>query len=160
MEKARKIYNEMILDKSDIGKITSSIWIEFYDLERKFGDEKHQRKLLNRALSELTDQNEKEIIFDSLFKFEKLNGNTNQFSNVYFKYEQFKLLKNQEQAERLSKSMQVAQQKSNGATIDQNKKGGAQQRGKQNGADFKGKSFDEFQKSKQQNNLKRKVREK
>jgi hypothetical protein len=89
MDQCRKIYNEMILAKSDQCKY-SSVWIEFYDLEREFGDEKHQRKLLNRALNEVLSVDEKEIIYELLVKFEKLNGNVQQYSNVYFKYEQFK----------------------------------------------------------------------
>ena len=74
MDQCRKIYNEMILAKSDQCKY-SSVWIEFYDLEREFGDEKHQRKLLNRALNEVLSVDEKEIIYELLVKFEKLNGN-------------------------------------------------------------------------------------
>lgn len=90
MEQCRKIYNEMIIAKSDHCKY-SPIWIEFYNLETQFGDEKHQRKLLNRALNEVVSSDDKEIIYDLLLKFEKLNGNVQQYSNVYFKYEQFKL---------------------------------------------------------------------
>jgi hypothetical protein len=89
MDQCRKIYNEMILAKSDQSKY-SSVWIEFYDLEKEFGDEKHQRKLLNRALNEVASAEEKEIIYEILIKFEKLNGNVQQYSCVYFKYEQFK----------------------------------------------------------------------
>lgn len=90
MEKARKIYNEMILAKSDIGSYASSIWLEFYDLEKQHGDEKHQRRLLQRALNELVDLNEKEFIYDSFLKFEKLNGNVHQFAAIYAKYDNFK----------------------------------------------------------------------
>lgn len=90
MEQCRKIYNEMIIAKSDHCKY-SPIWIEFYNLETQFGDEKHQRKLLNRALNEVVSSDDKEIIYDLLLKFEKLNGNVQQYSNIYFKYEQFKL---------------------------------------------------------------------
>ena len=109
MEKSRKIYNEMILGKSDIGKLTSSIWLEFFDLEKQYGDEKHQRKLLNRALNELNEnENEIEILFDELLKFEKLNGNAQQLSNIYSKYEQFKQKKEAAKA-----VAQLARNKSN-----------------------------------------------
>lgn len=84
------MYNEMILAKSEIGKITSTIWLDFYDLEKQFGDEKHQRKLLNRALNELDDDEEKLVVYEQLIKFERLNGNIHQFSAIYAKYEQFK----------------------------------------------------------------------
>jgi hypothetical protein len=89
MEKSRRIFNEMIITKGNVGKFAVE-WIEFYDLEKVYGDEKHQRKLLNRALNEVRDNTEKEIIYDLLFKFEKLNGNINQFNVFYWKYQQFK----------------------------------------------------------------------
>lgn len=88
MEKSRKIYNEMILAKTDAARY-SQIWLEFYDLEKDYGDKKHQRKLLNRALNEV-NMDEKDIIYETFFKFEKLNGNVIQHSNIYFRYEQFK----------------------------------------------------------------------
>ena len=75
----------MILSKSDYCKY-SSVWLEFYDLEREFGDEKHQRKLLMRALNEVSSINDTEIIYDLLIKFEKLNGNIQQYSSIYLKY--------------------------------------------------------------------------
>ena len=113
MDRARKIFNEMILAKSDIGKITSSIWVEFYDLERKYGDEKHQRKLLSRALLELTDNAEKEVVYDLIVKFEKLNGNIYQFSTVYTKYEHFRSLRAAEIAEKRA----AAQSKKNASLV-------------------------------------------
>jgi hypothetical protein len=92
MEKARKIFNEMIITRGSLSKYAHD-WVEFYDIEKVYGDEKHQRKLLNRALNEVVDNNEKEVIFELLYKFEKLNGNAHQFSNVFSKYEQFKELR-------------------------------------------------------------------
>ena len=78
----------MIIAKSSSIK-GSQVWLEFFELEREFGDEKHQRRLLNRALNEVIDD-EKEIIFDVLYKFEKQNGNIQQFSLIYTKYQKFK----------------------------------------------------------------------
>ncbi len=89
MEKSRKIYNEMILNKGNNSKYLSE-WLEFYDLEKQFGDEKHQRKLLNRALNELVNENDKEIISELIYKFEKINGNASQYKNAYLKYQQIK----------------------------------------------------------------------
>jgi hypothetical protein len=90
MERARKIYNEMILNKGQLGKYSSAIWAEFFEVEREYGDEKHQRKLLHRAINELEEEEEKDIIYELTLKFEKLNGNVAQFSSFYFKYEAFK----------------------------------------------------------------------
>jgi hypothetical protein len=120
MDKARRIYNEMILGKSDIGKITSTIWIEFFELERQYGDEKHQRKLLNRALGELTDNSEKEIIYDTLIKFEKLNGSVHQYTAVYAKYEQFKAAREADIAEKRAKSKKAPLLSNAGVSSSQN----------------------------------------
>ena len=88
MEKSRKIYNDMILAKTNAAKFTQ-IWIEFFDLEKEFGDGKHQRKLLNRALNEV-NMDEKDVIYEVFFRFEKYSGNVQQQANIYFRYEQFK----------------------------------------------------------------------
>lgn len=88
MEKSRKIYNEMILAKTDAARY-AQIWLEFFELEKEFGNEKHQRRLLNRALNEV-NMDEKEIIYDLFSKFEKHNGNVQQHANIYFRYEQFR----------------------------------------------------------------------
>lgn len=96
----------MILAKSDIGEVSSEIWIDFYQLEIQYGDEKHQRKLLNRALNELKYDAEKQIIFELLNKFEKLNGNIGHFSSVYNKYE---LFKNKLQVEYLKNQQKITQ---------------------------------------------------
>ncbi|CAF0720727.1 unnamed protein product [Brachionus calyciflorus] len=87
MDKSRKIYNEMILAKSDIGEISHEVWIDFYQLEIQYGDEKHQRKLLNRALNELKYDTDKQVILELLVNFEKLNGNIGHFKTAYHKYE-------------------------------------------------------------------------
>ncbi len=132
MEKARRIYNEMIFGKSDIGKITSTIWIEFYELEKQYGDDKHQRKLLNRALNELTDNTEKEIVYDLLVKFEKLNGNIHQFSSIYAKYEQFKALREAELAEKRTRTKKPPVSNQNGQKNQTNAKAGDKKDNKPN----------------------------
>ena len=110
----------MILSKSDYCKY-SSVWLEFYDLEREFGDEKHQCKLLMPALNEVSSINDKEIIYDLLIKFEKLNGNIQQYSSIYLKYEQFRL----EQEQKNNNKLGIINQKNNfnsSETNGQNKK--------------------------------------
>ena len=108
MEKTRRIFNEMILNKGNVGKFAVE-WLEFYDLEKLYGDEKHQRKLLNRALNEVKDATEKEIIYELLLKFEKLNGNVHQFNTLYWKYEQFKLARQIELAANAAKKFEKKQ---------------------------------------------------
>jgi hypothetical protein len=70
MEQARKIWNEMIIQRG-LGQLSTE-WIEFFQFEKEFGDEKHQRKVLLRGLNESNDS--KEILCDLLLKFEKQNG--------------------------------------------------------------------------------------
>ena len=77
----------MILSKSNLCKY-SNIWIDFINLEKQFGDEKHQRKLLNRALKEVIFD-EKAIIYEEFLSFERLNGNISNFKDVYYKYESY-----------------------------------------------------------------------
>lgn len=89
MEKSRKIYNEMILAKIPDASRYAQIWLEFFELEKEFGDQKHQRKLLNRALNEV-NMDQKELIYEAFLNWEKLYGNVQQHANIYFRYEQFK----------------------------------------------------------------------
>jgi hypothetical protein len=155
MEKARKIYNEMILAKCDLGKYVSSIWVEFYDLEKQFGDEKHQRKLLNRAVNELADGDEKDIVYDLLVKFEKLNGNVHQFSQAYTKYESFKKAREIEMSQR--------NQRKKGGGADVTKHGSANDKTANNKNAKKQKPTESSEnktksmRSNETNNLKRKV---
>ncbi len=100
----------MIITKGNVGKFAVE-WIEFYDLEKMYGDEKHQRKLLNRALNEVRDNLEKEIIYELIFKFEKLNGNVNQFNAFYWKYQQFKQNLQIELANKVTKKTDKVQTK-------------------------------------------------
>ena len=110
MEKSRRIFNEMIITKGNVGKFAVE-WLEFYDLEKLYGDEKHQRKLLNRALNEVKDNAEKEIIYDLLFKFEKFTGNVNQYNAIYWKYQQFKQQRQIELANLANKKYEKPQNK-------------------------------------------------
>lgn len=106
MEKSRKIYNEMILAKTDAARY-AQIWLEFFDLEKEFGNEKHQRRVLNRALNEV-NMDEKEIIYEIFSKFEKHNGNVQHHANIYFRYEQFREVSLLIAARKKSKTQQQA----------------------------------------------------
>jgi hypothetical protein len=72
LENARKIWNEMIIRKYGMNTIAQE-WVDFYLFECKYGDEKHQRKVLQRALNEPFMDNKYQIC--ELFEqFEKYNG--------------------------------------------------------------------------------------
>lgn len=70
MEQSRKIWNEMIIQKG-MGK-SGQEWIEFYEFENQFGDDKHKRKLLMRSLNEALDM--QDVLCEMYRKFEKQNG--------------------------------------------------------------------------------------
>jgi squamous cell carcinoma antigen recognized by T-cells 3 len=95
IEGARKIWNERIINKPSFS-LYASEWLEFLELEKEFGDEKHQRKVLTRALHECQDKGgdkgkeNRQLILETYYKFEKLNGNVHQFNNAFMKLEHFK----------------------------------------------------------------------
>jgi hypothetical protein len=76
IEQARKIWNEMIIQRG-MNQFCSE-WIEFYEFEKEFGDEKHQRKVLLRGLNDCVDSNEH--LCELLLKFEKQNGTIESFT--------------------------------------------------------------------------------
>jgi hypothetical protein len=76
IEQARKIWNEMIIQRG-MNQFCSE-WIEFYEFEKEFGDEKHQRKVLLRGLNDCVDS--KEHLCELLLKFEKQNGTIESFT--------------------------------------------------------------------------------
>lgn len=138
MEKARKIYNEMILDKSQLGKYSSAIWLEFIELESRYGDEKHERKLLTRAINELTDDDEREVIYEAAVRFEKLNGTVGQFVSVYNRSEAFKAQREVEKAKKAAAEQEKRTQdnkKPSGANKAAPKQPKQQQQAKKSGDD-------------------------
>jgi hypothetical protein len=96
MENARKIWNEMIIHKYGMNTLAQE-WIDFYNFECKYGDEKHQRKVLQRALNEPIMDNKYQIceLFDN---FEKYNGTINSYLQAKIKVERvlLKLKKDEE----------------------------------------------------------------
>ena len=83
MEQARKIWNEMIIQKG-LGKSAQN-WIEFYEFENQFGEDKHKRKVLLRSLNEAIDM--QDVLCDMLRRFEKQNGTTEQIITANKKIE-------------------------------------------------------------------------
>jgi hypothetical protein len=103
MENARKIWNEMIIQKNGFNMLAHE-WIDFYHFECKFGDEKHQRKVLQRALNEPV-LDDKYTICELYNQFEKLNGNIDSYFQAKVKIDTV-LLKLKKDEEKL-----LAQQK-------------------------------------------------
>ena len=167
MEHARKIYNEQIMCKGSIGKHASE-WLEFYDLERSYGDEKHQRKLLTRALNQLDANNDREraVILHELLKFEKLNGNVSQANNAFMRYEEFKeqqLVKQHQQQQQQQQQHKPFQTRGDGKAAATNNNGRVNKKQEPPKREAKStlvaqtKKRDERETSTSENNLKRKV---
>ena len=105
----------MVLAKMGDAARYPQIWLEFFELEKEFGDQKHQRKLLNRALNEV-NMDHKELVYEAFLNFEKLNGNVQQHANVYFRYEQFKEVSQLIAARKKAKVLQKEQAQPKAAT--------------------------------------------
>ena len=139
IEQARKIWNEMVIQRG-MNQFCNE-WIEFYEFEKEFGDEKHQRKVLLRGLNDCLDS--KESICELLLKFEKQNGTIESYTHAKIKcdkiFEQinYENLRNAEEEQLKQKQNKKPQQK-----IEQKKQQPKQQK--------------EIQ-DKKMNNLKRKV---
>ncbi|XP_072043836.1 LOW QUALITY PROTEIN: squamous cell carcinoma antigen recognized by T-cells 3-like [Amphiura filiformis] len=69
MEKARGIWNDVMA--SGYGN-QAQMWLEYYNLERTFGDNKHCRKILHRAVNSASDW--PESVCDALVNFEREEG--------------------------------------------------------------------------------------
>lgn len=159
MEKSRKIYNEMILNKGNNSKYLSE-WLEFYDLEKQFGDEKHQRKLLNRSLNELVNDSDKEYVCDLIYKFEKLNGNASQYKNAFLKLQQIKDINLLKLAEKNQSKEQFSKTNKKFDNKNDNKKPQEKKAGQTQSQQVKSKDTTQAPKKNVENgsNLKRKVR--
>ncbi|XP_050544805.1 squamous cell carcinoma antigen recognized by T-cells 3-like isoform X2 [Daktulosphaira vitifoliae] len=72
MVRVRKIWNDIL----NVGhNYSSTYWMKYIDVEMKFGDSNHVRKLFNRALMTNTDSSE--IISAEWIKYESLSGDLN-----------------------------------------------------------------------------------
>ncbi|KAK2145987.1 hypothetical protein LSH36_641g00031 [Paralvinella palmiformis] len=69
MEKARELWNQ-ILQNGFINQAAS--WLEYFNLERSFGDHKHCRKILQRAVNSVTDY--PETVYEAYVNFEREEG--------------------------------------------------------------------------------------
>ncbi|KAL7647983.1 UNVERIFIED_CONTAM: hypothetical protein RMT77_001599 [Armadillidium vulgare] len=71
IEACRAVWNDYIMRRNQNYKV-GNLWIEFLNLERVFGSEKHCRKLYRRALEKVWD--DVEVIGNSFLQFEQELG--------------------------------------------------------------------------------------
>ncbi|KAL3858472.1 hypothetical protein ACJMK2_013061 [Sinanodonta woodiana] len=82
MEKSRQLWNEILIQ----GQANeASVWLEYYRLERAYGDSKHCRRVLQRALNSVTDF--PESIVDAYINFEREEGTLDQYDQAVTKCE-------------------------------------------------------------------------
>jgi len=75
MENARVKWADIV----QVHPYTASVWLEFIQLEKTFGDKKHLRKAYQRALEKVFDN--PEVIIKSYTQFEREEGSLEAFEN-------------------------------------------------------------------------------
>ncbi|XP_061162766.1 squamous cell carcinoma antigen recognized by T-cells 3-like [Saccostrea echinata] len=82
MTRAREIWNDIM---SAGRNHEAALWLDYLKIERAYGDNKHCRKLLNRALNVVTDW--PEGIVEAMINFEREEGNLEQYDTAVTKCE-------------------------------------------------------------------------
>ncbi|MPC15935.1 Squamous cell carcinoma antigen recognized by T-cells 3 [Portunus trituberculatus] len=99
-ERAREIWNDIIMKRNNNFK-RSNLWLEFINLERSFGSEKHCRKLFRRALERVWD--EVEIISSAYLRFEQETGDLESMEEFKKRCEDRMVIVNKKRAEDAAK---------------------------------------------------------
>ncbi|KAJ8312590.1 hypothetical protein KUTeg_009963 [Tegillarca granosa] len=74
MERARELWNGIMTEGHGNEAV---MWLEFYRMERAYGDNKHCRKVLQRAMNSVSDW--PETIVDAWIEFERVEGTLEQY---------------------------------------------------------------------------------
>ncbi|RUS77540.1 hypothetical protein EGW08_014694 [Elysia chlorotica] len=82
MEKAREIWNTIMQGGHGA---EAALWLQYYRLERMFGDTKHCRRILQKALNSVTDW--PESITHAYITFEREEGDLEQYDTAVAKCE-------------------------------------------------------------------------
>ncbi|CAL1544489.1 unnamed protein product [Lymnaea stagnalis] len=82
LEKAREIWNQVM--QAGHGS-EAALWLQYYRLERMYGDNKHCRRILQKALNSVTDW--PESITQAYINFEREEGNLEQYDTAVTKCE-------------------------------------------------------------------------
>uniref|UniRef100_A0A0B7B9N7 RRM domain-containing protein n=2 Tax=Arion vulgaris TaxID=1028688 RepID=A0A0B7B9N7_9EUPU len=107
-EKAREIWNQIM--QSGHGS-EAALWLQYYRLERMFGDNKHCRRILQKALNSVTDW--PETIIKAYLNFEREEGDLEQYDTALVKCEAQMERINERRAKAAEKeeALQVAKKK-------------------------------------------------
>ncbi|XP_042223053.1 squamous cell carcinoma antigen recognized by T-cells 3-like [Homarus americanus] len=99
-ERAREIWNDIIMKRNNNFK-NASLWLEFINLERSYGTEKHCRKLFRRALERVWDWIEE--IGSAYARFEQETGTLESMEDFNKRYEDRMAIVNKKRAEDAAK---------------------------------------------------------
>ncbi|CAF0786412.1 unnamed protein product [Didymodactylos carnosus] len=112
LDQARKIWNDRILQKENNTHL-SQLWCDYYEMEHIYGDDKHCRKLLYRALSNYKYMDQPEVICHLLLKHEEDYGTLEQYKQAKLKTNEIlktiHVPKKQQQEQKPSKGKQQQQ---------------------------------------------------
>jgi len=90
IEHARQIWNGRTLMNKTHNQIISNLWKNYYYMELHYGDDKHARKVLYRALNYIQSMDYPLIICDILLEHDKKYGNIQQLKETKDKLKQVK----------------------------------------------------------------------
>ncbi|XP_022096230.1 LOW QUALITY PROTEIN: squamous cell carcinoma antigen recognized by T-cells 3-like [Acanthaster planci] len=127
MEAARSQWNEIMA----LGHANEAqMWLEYVNLERSYGDAKHCRKILHRAVAAVSDY--PECLFEALINFEREEGTFETWENALKRVEtqmvRVSEMRSKQAAKDQQETVQESSRKPAGAKIKGNK-------GKQRGQD-------------------------
>ncbi|KAK3855213.1 hypothetical protein Pcinc_038368 [Petrolisthes cinctipes] len=95
-EQARAIWNDTIMKRNNNFN-NANMWLEFINLERSFGTEKHCRKLFRRALERVWDW--VEVIGSAYLRFEEETGTLETMEEFNERYKDRMVIVNKKRAE-------------------------------------------------------------
>jgi len=90
IQHARQIWNGRTLMNKTHNQMISNLWKNYYYMELHYGDEKHARRVLYRALNHIQTMDYPLIICDILLEHEKKYGNIEQLKETKEKLRQVK----------------------------------------------------------------------
>lgn len=88
IEQARQIWNGPTLMNKSHNQLISNLWKNFYFMELQYGDDKHARKVLYRALNHIKNMDYPLSICELLLEHEKKYGNIQQLKETKDKVKQ------------------------------------------------------------------------
>ncbi|KAK7506101.1 hypothetical protein BaRGS_00002823 [Batillaria attramentaria] len=106
LERARELWNAVM--QEGYGN-QAAMWLNYYRLERTFGDAKHCRRILQRALNSVTDW--LECITQAYIDFEREEGTLEDYEQAYAKCEAQLARVNERKAKAAEKEAVVKEQK-------------------------------------------------